>query len=311
MKEIVNRNASYDVFAKRLLSSKSILARILKYTAVEFSHCTEDDIAKKYIEGEPYLTVNEFEVDDTLLIKGSRTEENSPREGLITYDIKFDVIAPVDGSIIKMIINIEAQKKYKTGYPLLKRAIYYAARLISSQKERDFRGSDYGRIKKVYTIWVCMDVPKYLANSIQRYNLRKEDVHGSVNVKNSDYDLITIVMLNLGEGKMSNDLLGLLHLLFLDMLSSDEKVNILRDRYAMPLTARMKEDLDKMGSNLMQAAIDVAIRNAALKGEKDGERAERIKSIRSLMETMTWTAQQAMNALKIPASEQSEYLALL
>ena len=34
---------------------------------------------------------------------------------------------------------------------------------------------------------------------------------------------------------------------------------------------------------------------------------ERIRSIKSLMETMKWTVQQAMDALKIPSEEQAKY----
>ena len=36
-----------------------------------------------------------------------------------------------------------------------------------------------------------------------------------------------------------------------------------------------------------------------------------LESIRNLMETTKWTAQQAMDALKIPAKKQKEYLALI
>ena len=38
---------------------------------------------------------------------------------------------------------------------------------------------------------------------------------------------------------------------------------------------------------------------------------EFIKSIQNLMDTVGWTAQQAMDALKIPASEQKRYAELL
>ena len=50
--------------------------------------------------------------------------------------------------------------------------------------------------------------------------------------------------------------------------------------------------------------------------ERDEARAEGMESailasIRNLMETVGWTAQQAMDALKIPATEQAKYAALL
>ena len=137
------RNAAYDTLAKRFLARKSILAHILKHTVSEFANCSLSDIEKKYIEGDPIATINTVPLDDTLDIKGKHTESNSPLEGLITFDIIFDVIAPTTGEPIKLIINIEPQKTTTSiDYKLMKRAVYYVARLISSQKEKDFHGDD-------------------------------------------------------------------------------------------------------------------------------------------------------------------------
>ncbi len=47
------------------------------------------------------------------------------------------------------------------------------------------------------------------------------------------------------------------------------------------------------------------------RGEAKGKETERISNIRSLMETMKWSSQQAMDALQIPASEQKQYEAKL
>ena len=47
------------------------------------------------------------------------------------------------------------------------------------------------------------------------------------------------------------------------------------------------------------------------RGEARGEEKERLSNIRSLMETMNLTSQQAMDALKIPQSEQKKYEAKL
>ena len=46
-------------------------------------------------------------------------------------------------------------------------------------------------------------------------------------------------------------------------------------------------------------------------GKKDGKEAERINSIRNLMESLKLTSQQAMDALKIPSEEQPHYFSLL
>ena len=40
------KNASYDTLAKKFLSRKAILARILKYSVAKFANCKLEDIEK-------------------------------------------------------------------------------------------------------------------------------------------------------------------------------------------------------------------------------------------------------------------------
>ena len=58
---------------------------------------------------------------------------------------------------------------------------------------------------------------------------------------------------------------------------------------------------------LMEPAIEVAIEQARSKVKKE----TMIHCIRSLMETMNFSAQQVMDALKIPTDKQKEYLVLI
>ena len=46
-------------------------------------------------------------------------------------------------------------------------------------------------------------------------------------------------------------------------------------------------------------------------GRRDGLAEGREESLRNLMDSMSWTAGQAMDALKIPAEEREKYAALL
>lgn len=64
---------------------------------------------------------------------------------IIYFDIVFYAKLPQNGKIIKFLINLEALKDIPKTYPLMKRVEYYGCRLVSSQKERDFEKSDYGR----------------------------------------------------------------------------------------------------------------------------------------------------------------------
>lgn len=307
--------ASYDVLAKKFLSRKAILAQILKYAVSEFADYELEEIEKKYIEGEPELAINTIPLDDTLDIKGKNTESNSPREGLVTFDIVFDALVPVNGESVKFIINVEAQKTTKKiDYKLMKRAVYYVARLISSQKEKEFHGDNYDSIKKIYSIWICMDVQKYRADSIQEYRIKEKSVHGKFRDKIENYDLMTIVVLNLGKNPTSHKLLNLLHLLFMELKTSEEKEKILNEEYNINLTGDMKKELEEMGGlmkPLLDIAVEEAVEKAVVQASEKTRKESKIEDIRNLMKKLKMTAQEAMDILDIPNDKQREYITLL
>ena len=161
-------DSRYDRTAKKLLANKQILAQIMKGCVNEYSDCTVDDIVEKYIEGTPEVGSVGVHVDDTNrpkkstdVIKGSNNEDSTLTEGTLFYDVRFDAIAPKSADsaeqeeVIRLIINVEAQTKFKPGYPLTKRAIYYCSRMISAQHGPIFTKFEYGKIRKVYSIWIC------------------------------------------------------------------------------------------------------------------------------------------------------------
>ena len=92
------------------------------------------------------------------------------------YDIRFSVYYARQKQRIKLIINVEAQKEFRPGYSLITRGIFYGARILSSQKGTEFTGRDYDNIRKVYSIWICMNAPDYIGNAISFYNIQKSDV---------------------------------------------------------------------------------------------------------------------------------------
>ena len=85
------------------------------------------------------------------------------------YDIRFFAIAPVSGELIRLIINIEAQNDFLSGLSIDKKGNLLLQRMISAQYGTEFTNSHYENIKKVYSIWICMNPPKSRENSITRY----------------------------------------------------------------------------------------------------------------------------------------------
>ncbi len=57
--------------------------------------------------------------------------------------------------MVNVIINIEIQNDDTPGYPIPKRSIYYGSRLISAQRGSVFKDHEYGKLKKVVSIWIC------------------------------------------------------------------------------------------------------------------------------------------------------------
>lgn len=71
----------------------------------------------------------------------------------------------------------------KQGYPLVKRGFYYCARMISEQYGTVFTDSEYEKIQKVYSIWICPSPEKKRKNGIFKYHTVEETVFGTSDVK--------------------------------------------------------------------------------------------------------------------------------
>lgn len=246
-----DKDAQYDESAKRLLGQKSVLAHILVKTVDEFKGMDPKDVIA-CIEGDPFISTisvdpgltNTVIEKDGERIVGFNAENQELHEGTIRFDIIF-YVRMRDG-LSQIIINIEAQKNEPGGYDILNRAIFYVSRMISSQKERDFTNSNYNDIKRVYSIWVCMKMPE---NSLTHIHLVRENLINSHNWRGK-LDLINIVMIGLTETlpeyNEKYELHRLLGTLLSQNLTANEKLDIIRDEYDIPLEKEIREDVSSM-----------------------------------------------------------------
>ena len=302
---LADTNARYDAACKRVLSEKYILAWIMKSCLEEYRDCNVREIAEKYIEGQPQVSAIPVLPDESgTVIHGLDTEDKSVHEGTVTYDIRFRAIVPDTEDVIALIVNVEAQNDYYPGYPILKRGIYYGSRMISSQYGREFTGSHYEKIKKVYSIWICMDPPKRKENTINRYRLVEERLVGESTEPVKDYDLLSVVMLCLGrpEGENYQGVLKMLDVLFSNETSVTDKKKILEDEYDIPMTQKLDEEVSSM-CNLSEGVMRKGVAKGVTKGV--------LSSIQSLMKNMDLSEEQAMALLDIPEKERQGYRDLL
>lgn len=284
--------AQYDDRAKRLLSNKIILAHILVKTVDEFQGMDPKNVVP-YIEGcsvseahvqhrtsretepplvgvipvEPGLTNTSKDVNGQRLF-GMNTENTEINEGLVRFDIIF-YVRMKDG-VSQVIINLEIQKDEPTGYHILNRAVFYVSRLVSSQKERDFAKTNYNDIKRVFSIWVCMNMDE---NSMAYVHLTKEDVLGSCPWKGR-LDLLNIVMIGIANELPEHDKKYELHRLLCTLLSAelsaDEKLKIIETEYRIPIDDKFRKGVNIM-CNLSQGILEMGEARGEARGLARGE----------------------------------------
>ena len=282
-----DKDAQYDEKAKNLLGHKIILAHILVKTIDEFKGMNPKDVVQ-YIEGEPYISrvpvdagsTNVEKEQDGEKVIGLNTENSELNEGLVRFDIIF-YVRMKDG-LSQVIVNIEAQKAEPSAYDIINRAVFYISRMISSQKGREFIKSNYNDIKRVYSIWVCMNMSQNCMNYI---HLTQESVVGTYQWK-GDIDLANIVLIGLAEDLPEKEEKYELHRLLGALLSAkldvNTKLDIIGNEFDIPLESDIRKDVNDM-CNLSQGIKEQAhaegLAEAVIKLSKKGYNAAQISDL--------------------------------
>ena len=250
----------YDEHVRQILKDKGILAYILKYAVKEFKDYSIDD-AKAAIDGEPEVAIRSVRPEAVSTLEN---ESKIPGEGKMYFDILFYAVTN-DGYRQKMYINIEAQKSFYPGYDLVTRGIVYPARLISQQMDVEYTADNYDGVKKVYSVWICMNAPekkhsyKKVADSIVEYSIKPTILYPH-NVTDDEiatgrYDLMSTVFINLNSQNTINSknvLISMLSTLLSDKIKADEKKQKLEKEYGIKMSKELESEVSSM-CNLSEA----------------------------------------------------------
>lgn len=308
------QKAAYDHVCKKLLSHKMILAWLMKSCLPEYRDCTVHEIADKYIESEPQISktvVHQNEKAGTVpLIKGSNTEDTSIREGTITFDIRFHASALMGDESCQLLINVEAQNDFYPGYPIVKRNLYYCSRMISAQYGTEFTHSHYEKLKKVYSIFICMKSPRYRKNTINCYSIHEKNMIGSVHEKKRHYDLMTAVLICLGDEQEEAEtgILKLLEVLLSSNRTAEEKIQILQEEFQIEMTETLENEVNDMcnlSKGIEERGIQKGLEKGLETGRQQGLQKGRQESLQNLMKNMKLSTDQAMDILGIPEKERT------
>lgn len=240
------RNA-YDAEMKNILTNKRVLANILVGCTDEFAHCDVEDVIAMSFNTTPTYGNTSVEEDTStaeLAAKLTGGEHATLTEGKVVYDTRFEVCVPNTNTTIELIVNVEGQRNSNLQYFLTRRGIYYAARLVTSQKGTVFKNDDYNAIKKVYSIWICTHPPEKARGTSQRFVISKEDFIGEYDVDPIQYDLMTVVLIWVGDStdpNYNNKLMKMLSLFFRAEVPIEQSSLMLHTDYGFPPDVLSKE----------------------------------------------------------------------
>ena len=263
-----------DAACCRLLANKVILAHVLQGCVPEYSRCSIPELLP-CLESTPEICSVPVDQDvlDPGRIRGENTADKSITEGNVNFDILLSARTPNGRESRQIFINVESQNDWNPGYSLLKRAFYYCGRLLSRQKGIVFQNSDYQKLQKVYSIWICIKVPKAWQNTMTVFSLEPKSLVGAGKYDKMDYDMETVAVLGLGNHESSRKgILKLLSILLTPKMKPEEKREILEQEYHIPMTVEMKKEADTMctyGQSILEEGMEKGMRQGMQKGRQE------------------------------------------
>ena len=168
------------------------------------------------------------------------------------------------------------------GYHLGNRIVFYLARMISAQKLTEFYHSDYDNLKKVRSIWICMDGDDEAF--IEEISLDNKRILGDKPML-VGADLMKAVIVHIrgqvGKSDSKNPLIFMLEILFSE-LSVQEKKHILSEECGFIMTVELEGRIQDM-CNISEVIIERCMERGMKQGMERGIEQERINAIGRMM----------------------------
>ena len=298
-----------DQHVKNLFGHKAVLVPLLQYCVSEFKGLSAQFIMENCFVGDPIVgrvpvdrdvpadpafpprEIDGLDLDELVDVAPSQTEERdytlldgnekiqvlntedkTQNEGTAIYDIVFQVRVPSTGKIVSLLINVEIQNDKSLSYDTVTRGIFYCARMLSAQKNSLFKKSEYEKLQKVYSIWIC-PYSKIGMNTISAYDIRQKLIEGDPRIDKSAYDKLETIIITLNkEGLQSqNTLIRYLSLLLNREMGVEERQKLIENEYHIAMTDEIVKDV-KIVCNYSEAIEQVGREEGRLQGRQEGHR---------------------------------------
>lgn len=262
----INNEKSYlDAGCKALLGCTAVAAFIVKNCIPEFhdmslekiqeyiiykkakSQMTPEELAEIQANNTSPVEIGCHIVDDLPdKLNEKNVESKSTNEGTIYYDVLFDIGMPGGKSPpSRVIVDIEAQNHFNPGYSMLKRGSFYCGRMISAQKETVFRNSDYNKLQKVYSIWLCIAPDEKVRGVCNTYSMSETCLAKEHHFPKKQYDNFCIIIACLQDKQSANNMVRFFSSVFDNDMPVEEKLDLARE-CGLQVTADVKEGINQM-----------------------------------------------------------------
>ena len=235
----------YDNCCKQLLGNKQVLARIIKAFIKEVQHLSIDEIDA--LIGD--VNIGNFPVEPHHM-QMLNNEDVILKEGTLYYDIRFFLDIKDSHLEVRLYMDIEAQNKTNPGYPIVTKGIVYSSRMISQQYGIEHDYQSYGKLKKVYTIWIMPQAAKYMDGNVNTYEIDEKQIIGNYHEDVENYDKMIIILVYLSnkheiEKKYEkyDEILTPLSVLITNNIKEASKKKEIMEGYGFQLSETMKKEL--------------------------------------------------------------------
>lgn len=178
------------------------------------------------------------------------------------------------GSIIT--IDLEIQNKFYPDYWLPNRFLYYISRLMARQGGMEFSKDHYDDIKRVYSIWICLEPPVALYNRAKWYPMDERDFDQLPGYYLKELRALNLVVLGIHGPDAGNyqGVFKMLYVLLLSRYSLEEKLRILKEELGLDLPESCLMELEEMNSLSEKIRIEseaIGEARGEVRGEARGE----------------------------------------
>lgn len=241
-----HRDVSRDASFKRFFSRRTVLAATIKDSIKEFDGMSFDEVVECLVPDSKNPDFVE-----------KLSEEITEFGNKVLLDVIFKCKIGSKIEPIQIVVDLEMQRSYSVGYPIIKRGIYYACQLVARQLKDD----DYNKLSPVYSIWISRyHVPKELQNTVTRFRIHAENSDGKEVYKlQEDASLVNVDLILLSDDYDWNT-------------ADTEQVKFLQSIFLDRYSDRVYNPNVEVTENMMNEINDIRTEESQYRKEMDAEK---------------------------------------